>query len=146
MEKDEGASARDVRSFEACSKERTSMAQKVLITLRENNVAPRFDLTTEVLIAWFGKRDVIEKQKIIVLPHASPEELCHLILSEEVTILVCSAIEEEYYQYLTWKKVRVLDGIIGPYERALDRLRRGRLQSGDILFDRSTKDEACLAS
>jgi len=43
-------------------------------------------------------------RKTSVLPHASPEELCHLILAQDVRTVVRGAIEEEYYQCLTWKK------------------------------------------
>ena len=112
------------------------MAKKALITLSENDVAPRFDLTTEVLITTLGADGPVAEDKTIVLAHASPEDLCQLILNEGIDIVICGGIEEEFFEYLTWKKVQVLDSVMGPWERALTGLRTGRLQAGAILFDR----------
>jgi predicted Fe-Mo cluster-binding NifX family protein len=112
------------------------MAEKVLIPLYVNDVAPRFDLATEAFIGTIGERGEILEERTIVLPHASCDALCHLILAERVGVVICGGIEEEYYQYLTWKKVLVLDSVIGPYERALDRFRAGHLKAGAILLDR----------
>ena len=112
------------------------MSQKILITLCDNDVAPRFDLTTEVLISSIGSDGTIERNRTIVLAHASAEDLCQLILNEGVHAVICGGIEEEFYEYLTWKKVRVLDSIMGPWERALDRFSAGDLKPGTILFER----------
>jgi len=109
------------------------MANKILIPLYGNDVAPRFDLATEVLIA---DLDENREEKIVVLPQASAEQLCSLVMTEEVDVVVCSGIEEEYYQYLTWKRVKVLDSVIGPWESVLERFYKGRLKSGDILYDK----------
>ncbi len=110
------------------------MGTKVLICLYGNDIAPRFDLTTEVLIVTLGTEGTIGEERTLVLPQASPEKLCHMILTEEVKIVICGGIEEEYYQYLTWKRVKVIDSVIGPGDQALERLARGGLQSGDILW------------
>ena len=112
------------------------MGDNLLITLRENDVAPRFDLTTEVLLQSGGLTDEAARRKILILPQASAEELCHLILAEEVRTVVCGAIEEEYYQYLTWKKISVIDFVMGPWEKALESYMKGRLKPGDILHQR----------
>jgi predicted Fe-Mo cluster-binding NifX family protein len=109
---------------------------KILVTISENDVAPRFDLTTEVLIAFFMEDGVDDKNRTIVLAHASAEDLCQLILKEGIDVVVCGGIEEEYFDYLTWKKVQVLDSVMGPWDRALDAFKAGDLKSGSILFDR----------
>lgn len=109
------------------------MIDRVLIPLSGNDVSPRFDLATEVLVASFYNSGA-DDQRTIVLSHASADELCRLVLAENVGTVVCGAIEDEYYRYLVWKKVRVVDWVIGPYERALAGLRDNRLQAGDILF------------
>ena len=109
------------------------MFDRVLIPLSGNDVAPRFDLATEVLVASFDGQGAGD-QRTIVLASASADELCRLVLAENVGTVVCGAIEEEYFQYLLWKKVRVFDWVIGPYERALAGLRDDRLQAGDVLF------------
>jgi predicted Fe-Mo cluster-binding NifX family protein len=112
------------------------MATKVLVCLDGNEVTPRFDLTTEVLIAFISDDAKVQGEKVVVLPQASAEKLCHMVLTESVQTVICGGIEEEYYQYLTWKRVNVLDSIIGDYKDALTRLAEGRLQAGDILVAR----------
>jgi len=112
------------------------MSGKVLITLFENDVAPRFDLATEVLIFSSAENTSVEQSKTIVLAHASAEDLCQLILNEEVDAVICGGIEEEFMDYLTWKKVKVLDSVMGPWEEALRQFRGRTLQAGSILFDR----------
>lgn len=113
------------------------MPAKILIPLHEDDVAPRFDLTTEVLVASLDQKARIKDDKVLILPHPSPEKLCHLILTEGVEAVICGGIEEEYYDYLTWKKVQVLDNVIGSSRAVLDRFRRGRLKSGDIIKTKS---------
>jgi len=119
---------------------------KLLITLRENDVAARFDLTTEVLLYNGGPAGDATARKTLVLPRASAEELCHLILAEEVRTVVCGAIEDEYYQYLTWKKIGVIDSVMGPWEKALERYLEGCLQPGDILhtLTKSTRHDRSI--
>ena len=97
-----------------------------------NEVAPRFDLATEILIARPDGETDEERDKIIVLPQASAEKLCHQILAEGVQVLICGGIEEEFYHYLIWKKVEVLDSVIGPYKTALEAYYQGTLKPGTI--------------
>ena len=115
------------------------MSQKILITITESEVAPRFDLATEVLISSLGEDGSIVGNKTMVLAHESAENLCQLILAEEISVVICGGIEEEFFDYLTWKKVRVLDSVMGPWERALDRFRSGDLDAGAILYDSSER-------
>ena len=49
--------------------------------------------------------------------------------------MVCGGIEEAHFQYLTWKRIAVLDSVIGPADRLLARYAKGELQPGDILLD-----------
>lgn len=110
------------------------MGTKTLICLYGNDIAPRFDLTTEVLIVTMGPDGAIEEERTLVLPQASPEKLCHMILTEDVKTVICGGIEEEYHQYLTWKRVSVIDSVIGPCGQVLERLAKGSLRAGDILW------------
>lgn len=107
---------------------------KVLIPLYGNDVAPRFDLATEVWILVIGEGGSVLGERTVVLPRSSAEELCNLILREGIHTVICGGIEEEYYQYLTWKRVQVFDSVIGSCEQAIKRFGEGLLQSGDILF------------
>ena len=112
--------------------------EKLLIPVNGNEIAPRFDLAVEVLILTWGLFPEPE-EKTIVLPQASAEKLCHLILTEGITCLICGAIEEEYHQFLLWKKIDIIDNVAGPWKNALARHRKGALAPGDILFKRSVE-------
>jgi len=107
--------------------------------MNERDVASRFDLATEVLISLLGEDGLIVENKTMVLGHESAEYLCQLILAEEVNVVICGGIEEEFYDYLTWKKVRVLDSVMGPWEQALEHFRSGDLKMGSILYDRTKR-------
>jgi len=110
------------------------MTTKVLIGLYDNEVSPRFDLCSEVLIVQIDETEgIAREEKLVVLSQASAEMLCHMVLTEAIQVVVCGGIEDEYYQYLIWKRVKVLDSIIGDVKHALEQLIRGNLKSGDIL-------------
>jgi predicted Fe-Mo cluster-binding NifX family protein len=52
---------------------------------------------------------------------------------KKIGTVVCGGIEDEYYQYLKWKNVKVLDSVIGSYKDVIKQLEFGTLQSGDII-------------
>jgi len=114
-------------------KQEIPMTAKVLICLYGNEVSPRFDLTREVMIAVIEKDGTIRGEKEVVLSQASVEMLCHMILAEGIQVVICGGIEEEYYQYLKWKNVKVLDSVIGECKTVLQRFAHGRLKAGDII-------------
>jgi len=109
------------------------MSTKILIPLHENDVAPRFDLTTEVLIVTNIGKSGSGDERMVVLPRASADQLCHLIITEGVQTVICGGIEDDYYQYLTWKRIEVIDSVIGASKSALKRFVEGALKPGDIL-------------
>jgi predicted Fe-Mo cluster-binding NifX family protein len=110
------------------------MRETILITIWRDEVAPRFDLTSEVLIVSLNADGTVAGRRSIVLPTVSAEDLCHMILTEKITTVVCGGIEEEHYQYLTWKRVKVIDSVIAPYEEALEFVLRDSLQPGANLL------------
>lgn len=111
------------------------MNRKVLITLHGNEVAPRFDLTTEVLIAAVAADGSVTDDKTLVLPQSSAEKLCHMVLTEGIGVVICGAMEQEFYEYLTWKRVNVIDSVVGGYRQVLQRFCEGVLKTGDLLLD-----------
>ncbi len=108
---------------------------KVLIPLHDDDVAPRFDLATEVWVGMLGEDGEWHDERTLVLPQASAENMCNLILHEAVGTVICGGIEEEFYQYLRWKRVVVFDSVLGPCPKAAAALARGELKPGDILFE-----------
>jgi predicted Fe-Mo cluster-binding NifX family protein len=108
--------------------------KRTLITVLENEIAPRFDLATEVIVVTFAQRRPDEQTRTLVLAHPSAEDLCQLILDEEAESVVCGGIEQEYFDYLTWKSILVIDSVAGPWKAAVRQLHEGRLNAGDVLF------------
>lgn len=112
------------------------MAHKLLIPLMNDEVAPRFDLATDVMLVRLSLNDDIE-ERIIVLPQASADDLCALGTAEKVDAVICGGIDEEHYQYLKWKGIDVLDDVIGPVDKIVEHYRKGNLKSGMYLHSRS---------
>ncbi|MBA3011668.1 MAG: hypothetical protein KKF12_11815 [Proteobacteria bacterium] len=112
------------------------MIHKIIIPVHQKDIAPRFDLATEALIILISNGSMVEEKKTIVLPRSSADELCHLLLSENVNTLICGAIEDEYYQFLKWKQIHIFDSIVGDWSMAFNRWKEKNLTSGDILYDR----------
>ncbi len=57
-----------------------------------------------------------------------------MILTADIQTVICGGIEEEYYQYLTWKRIHVFDSVIGACDRVLEAFTMGTLRSGAILY------------
>ncbi|WP_020585913.1 NifB/NifX family molybdenum-iron cluster-binding protein [Desulfobacter curvatus] len=109
---------------------------KIAIPIFGEEIVPRFDLTTEVIILTTTSSCEIQDKKIIVLPRSSSDELCHTLLTQEINTLICGAIEDEYYEFLKWKKIKVFDGVSGAWTHAFERWQTQTLNPGDILFTR----------
>lgn len=106
---------------------------KVLFTISGNNISPRLDTTREILLFEVQKGDLIEPPRTILLDKGSAEDLCSFIIKEEISCIVCGGIEDKHYKYLTWKKARVIDSVIGPYQEALTLLLQDKLKEHVIL-------------
>jgi len=109
------------------------MSAKILIPLLNDNVAPRFDLASDILIARNDPENAAADRKLLILPQPSAERLCQLVLAEAVSTVVCGGIEAEHFDYLTWKQVRVIDNVIGSAGAVLARLGHDALAAGDVL-------------
>lgn len=118
------------------------MSTKILVTLYRNEVAPRFDLASEVLLVTVDATGHEVKRQELVLAHSSADDLCDLILDRDVSVVITGGMEEEHYHYLRWKRLTVLDGVAGLAEDALARHLAGQLESGDILFPRGGPEAA----
>ena len=112
------------------------MIEKTIIPISGNEIAPRFDLATEVLILLKETGEEKPEEKIIVLSQASADKLCHMILTEGIETLICCGIEDEFYQYLNWKKIKIFENVAGPFRKAAEKFFKNELKSGDILLKR----------
>ncbi|WP_148045627.1 hypothetical protein [Desulfosoma caldarium] len=63
-------------------------------------MAPRFDLVSEVWVGAQGPDGRLLNERTVVMPQASADHLCQLILSEGTDLVVCGGVEQEYYNYL----------------------------------------------
>ena len=106
---------------------------KILMTTRGDFISPRFDLSPEVIIATYYDQQLLEEPRSIIVSNVSAELICDFALKENVGIVVCGGIEEEHYQFLTWKKITVIDAVVGPYADVLQLVMNNRLESGTIL-------------
>lgn len=106
---------------------------KILITIQQDEVAPRFDHTSEILIAELDGKKIIGEPRIILLPGTSGEEICSMATKENISLVVCGGIEDTHYQYLKWKKIKVVDRVIGPYNQAINHIEEDKLKAGIIL-------------
>ena len=104
-----------------------------LITILKNEVAPRFDQTSETLITETDGEKNTGEPRIILFPGTSGEDICALAIKENISLVICGGIEDTHYQYLKWKKIKVVDGVIGPYEQALKFAVTNNLKPGSIL-------------
>ncbi len=110
--------------------------KRVLIPIYREEIHPRFDRAGEILLVTVSEDGQVMERKNLVLAQPSADEICNHVLRERITHVICGAIEEEYYHYLRWKRIDVLDFVAGLAEEALGRFIRGELKSGDVLFGR----------
>jgi hypothetical protein len=106
---------------------------KILITAQGDFVAQRFDLTAEVVIAALQEGQLIGNPRAIIMDRPSPEDLCNMIMEEDIGVVVCGGIEDRHYQFLSWKKIMVIDNVIGDHHSAMIKLLAGELKPGDFL-------------
>lgn len=106
---------------------------KILITAQGDFVAQRFDLTAEVVLAIVENGELAGKPRTIIMDRPSPEDLSNMIMEEDISVVICGGIEDRHYQFLTWKKIRVIDYIIGDHDSVLKKYLAGSLQPGDVL-------------
>lgn len=109
--------------------------RKLLIPIQGDFVAPRFDLATEILIVRFENGKTTSDPKTIVMERPSDEGLCQMVVEENITDVVCGGIEELHYNFLVWKKVTVLDGVIGSWLKVIEKILSGTLRQGEILIN-----------
>ena len=106
---------------------------KIMMTVRGDCIAPRFDLSAEVIIATCYDNTLLEEPQSLLISRVSAEALCELALKENVSLVICGGIEEQHYQFLSWKKIRVIDSVIGPHGDVLRLAMDNNLKEGTIL-------------
>ena len=106
---------------------------KILLTVHDKSIAPRFDQATEVIIAEHDGHTLVGDLRTIILTRRGAEDLSDLIVKEGIDCVICGGIEENYYRFFAWKKIAVFDGIIGSHSDALQMALSGRLRPGEIL-------------
>ncbi len=106
---------------------------KILLTTRGDYISPRFDLSTEIVLAVCYDEQLLEEPHSILISSRSAETICDLALQKKVDTVICGGIEEEHYQFLCWKKIQVIDSVIGQHSDILELAIHNRLQPGTIL-------------
>ncbi len=106
---------------------------KFLIPTKGEYIAPRFDTAIELLIAIYYDGELIEEPRSILIAEPSAEAFCDMVIKERITTVICCGIEEEHYQFLHWKKIAVIDGVIGGWQKALQHAAAGKLKADSII-------------
>lgn len=106
---------------------------KLMIVISNTDVAPRFDLTVEAVIVEMEKNVPVGKPRVLLISEPSGDELCALAVNEGVNTVICGGIDDVHFEYLAWKKIMVIDGIVGPYEQSLELFSSNRLEPNAIL-------------
>jgi predicted Fe-Mo cluster-binding NifX family protein len=106
---------------------------KILITAQGDFVAQRFDLAAEVVIAIVENGELKSGPRAIIMDRPSAEDLCNMIMEENIDLVICGGIEDRHYQFLVWKKIQVIDFVIGDYESVLKKAISGELRPGELL-------------
>lgn len=115
---------------------------KIMITVRGDFVSPRFDMSSEVIIAACYDGKMLDEPHSLILSDISAEVICNLVIREGIGMVICGGIEEQHYQFLTWKKVTVYDCVIGPHAQVLEMALSDTLESGIILAGVTSREVA----
>jgi len=107
--------------------------RKLMMPVQGDFIAQRFDLATEIIIIRFEHGMTMGEPKTIIMEKPSDEELCQMVVETNITDIVCGGIEELHYNFLIWKKVKVIDGIIGDWRTALDLAINDQLNARTII-------------
>lgn len=108
---------------------------KILITLRGDQVATRFDMCGEVLIGEAVNGELSGEPRTMLLSGPSADEICSIAIKENITTIITGGMEDEHYQYLLWKKIKLIDRVIGDAAAALSLALAGGLQDSMIIPD-----------
>lgn len=90
-------------------------------------------MTVEVVIIEVDDGVVFPEPRELLLSEPSGDELCALAVNEAVDLVVCGGIDEVHYEYLVWKKITLIDGVVGPYQEALKLIADGLLAPNAIV-------------
>lgn len=115
---------------------------KILITVRGDFVSPRFDMSSEVIIANCYDCQLLEEPRSLILSNVSAEVICDLVLRENIKVVVCGGIEEQHYQFLIWKDISVFDSVIGPHAKALELVLNNTLTPNTIVQEITSREVA----
>lgn len=107
--------------------------RKLMLPIQGDFVAQRFDLATEIIIVRFENGTIAGEPKTIIMEKPSDEELCQMVVESNITDVVCGGIEELHYNFLVWKKVKIIDGIIGDWQTALAWTVAGKLAPRTVI-------------
>lgn len=112
--------------------------RKFLIPIQGDYVAPRFDMASEIIVSHFRDSELLDDLRTIIMEKPSDENLCQMVVETHITDVICGGIDELHYKFLTWKRVNVVDSVVGSWHRAMHLLVEGRLKSRQIVLDENS--------
>jgi len=111
--------------------------EKILLPILDNNLAPRFDLTADVLIVSVTRETSAMgkiKERVVVLDSPSAESMYRLVMAENIQTIICAGIEKEVFSFLKRKGIEIIDNICGPVDVIMEAYLIGKLHPGQNYF------------
>jgi len=100
----------------------------IAIPVYENRVMPRFGCTRQLVIACIQRNEIVE-QKQLTLTNESFGELPAILVSEQVTLMICGGIHPRFQHLLHQQQIEVAWGVRGEWRQAVQAYLAGTLQS-----------------
>lgn len=110
---------------------------KILIPIQGDFVAPRFDCATEIIIAITKDGVLLEPPRTMIMERSTEEDLCQKIIGENISELICGGIDQEHYDFLIWKKLTIIDGVVGGWEAVLAKTINNTIHQGEIVWSKT---------
>ena len=108
---------------------------KIGIVVFNNEVSPRFGMSPALMVAQVEGKTV-KQSETASLEAVPPGALADFIAGQGVKVLICGGIHERFQTALEQRGVKVIWGIIGPAEQALNEYLAGALKPDRFLCPR----------
>ncbi|WFS61413.1 NifB/NifX family molybdenum-iron cluster-binding protein [Pseudodesulfovibrio thermohalotolerans] len=111
--------------------------ENILIPIMDDELSPRFDLAPEVLIISITRETSAMgtlNERVISFETPSAEAMYRLVMAENIQTIICAGMENEVFEFLKRKGIKVIDNVCGPVDPILEAYLAGQLSPGQYYF------------
>jgi len=103
--------------------------KKIAVCNFHNRVAPRFDLTPEILIfdATHSKKEPIEILDVSQMPS---EKIVNMLVDRKVAVIISGGIQEKFQKAFLSSNIEVIWGVVGEIHDVFQAYMKGALHPG----------------